>query len=189
MMSGACSESANYGATPKFYKLMQPQAPHPTRHNARQLPPEQHSWFGQTHYVQGHVWPPHNITVPYPNGPGPLVVYYSPRVAIVDAQGDPVLDGQGMPTYQAQPAIRRAEQATIGARFKRTKNYWELYPNMQRAVFNCLDTGINDAFKVSNNPAFTGWNPSMEPREMFDQITATYRRPTPAALLQNDTLF
>ena len=165
-MSGACSESANYGATPKFYKLMQPQAPHPTRHNARQLPPEQH-----------------------PMDLGPLVVYYSPRVAIVDAQGDPVLDGQGMPTYQAQPAIRRAEQATIDTRFKRTKKFWESYPNIQCAVFNCLDNGINDAFKVSNNPAFTGWNPSMEPREMFDQITATYRRPTPAALLQNDTLF
>jgi len=29
----------------------------------------------------------------------------------------------------------------------------------------------------------------MEPREMFDQITATYGKPTPAALLQNDTLF
>ena len=34
-----------------------------------------------------------------------------------------------------------------------------------------------------------GWNPSMEPREMFDQITTTYGQPTPAALLQNDTLF
>ncbi len=29
----------------------------------------------------------------------------------------------------------------------------------------------------------------MEPREMYDQITATYRHPTPAALLQNHTLF
>jgi hypothetical protein len=29
----------------------------------------------------------------------------------------------------------------------------------------------------------------MEPREMFDQITSTYGKPTPAALLQNDTLF
>jgi hypothetical protein len=29
----------------------------------------------------------------------------------------------------------------------------------------------------------------MEPREMFDQITATYGRPTPAALFQNDTFF
>ena len=29
----------------------------------------------------------------------------------------------------------------------------------------------------------------MEPKEIFDQITATYGQPTPAALLQNDTLF
>jgi hypothetical protein len=29
----------------------------------------------------------------------------------------------------------------------------------------------------------------MEVREIFDQITSTYRRPTPAALLQNHTLF
>jgi hypothetical protein len=34
-----------------------------------------------------------------------------------------------------------------------------------------------------------GWNPLMEPREMFDQTTATYGKPTPAALLQNDTVF
>ena len=39
-----------------------------------------------------------------PTDPGP------PRIAIVDAQGDPVLDGQGMPTYQAQPAIGRADR-------------------------------------------------------------------------------
>ncbi len=34
-----------------------------------------------------------------------------------------------------------------------------------------------------------GWNPLMEPQEMFDQITSAYGKPTPAALLQNDTLF
>ena len=61
--------------------------------------------------------------------------------------------------------------------------------NILRAVFNCFDDGIDDAFKVSNDPALTGWNASMEPREMFDKITATYRRPTPVALLQNDMLF
>jgi len=78
----------------------------------------------------------------------------------------------GEPTYQAQPAIGWAEQATIDASFKRGKNYWKSYMIIQRAVFNCLDDGIDDAFKVSNNPALTGWNASMEPREMFDQITA-----------------
>jgi hypothetical protein len=54
---------------------------------------------------------------------------------------------------------------------------------------NCLDDGIDDSFKVSNDPALVGWNPSMEPREMYNQITTTYRCPTPAALLQNHSLF
>ena len=76
-----------------------------------------------------------------PTDPGPLAIYYPPKIPIVDAQGDPVLDQTGVPTYQAQPAIGRAEQATI---------------NVRRAVFNCLDDGIDDAFKVSNDPALMG---------------------------------
>ena len=88
-----------------------------------------------------------------PTNLGPRTIYYPPRVAIVNAQGDPVLDGQGMPTYQAQPAIGRAEQATINAHFKHAKKYWELYQNIQCAVFNCLNDGIDNAFKVSNDPA------------------------------------
>ena len=100
-----------------------------------------------------------------PTDPGTLAIYYPSRVAIVDAQGDPVLDGQGMPSYQSQPAIGRAEQATISACVER---------DIQRAVFNCLVDGVNDAFKVSNDPALARWNQSMEPREMFDQKTATY---------------
>ena len=114
-----------------------------------------------------------------PMDPGPLAIYYPTKIPIAT----------GMPTYQAQPAIGRAEQETIDARFKRGKNSWESYMNIRRAVFNCLDDGIDDAFKVSNDPALTGWNASMEPREMFDQITVTYGQPTPAALLQNTTLF
>ena len=124
-----------------------------------------------------------------PTDPGPLAIYYPAKISIVNTPGDPVLDARGMPTYQSQPAIGRAEQATIDTRFKREKNYWESYQNMQRAVFNCLDNGIDDAFKVSNDPALARWNGSMEPREIFDQITATYGRPTPAALLQYDMLF
>jgi hypothetical protein len=48
---------------------------------------------------------------------------------------------------------------------------------------------MDDAFKVSDNLALVGWNPSMELREIFDTMMSTYGRPTPAALLQNDTLF
>jgi hypothetical protein len=102
-----------------------------------------------------------------PMDPGPFAIYYPTKIPIVDGQGDPVLDATGMPTYQAQPAIGRAEQATIDARFKRGKKYWELYMNIRRAVFNCLDDGIDAAFKVLSDPALTGWNASMEPREML----------------------
>ena len=130
-------------------------------------------------------------TTPFrlPTDPGPLAIYYPPKIPIVNINGDPMLDALGNPTYIAQPAIGRAEQVTIDTSFKREKNYWKSYMNIRRAVFNCLDDGIDDAFKVSNDPALTEWNASMEPREMFDQITATYGRPTPAALLHNDTLF
>jgi hypothetical protein len=110
-------------------------------------------------------------------------------VEIVDAQGDPFLDAAGFPTYHVQPTIARAAQATIDAQFKRAKNYYESYLNIRWAVFNILDDNIDDAFNVLDDPLLVGWNPSMEPREMFDQITTTYGRPTPAALLQNDTLF
>ena len=54
-----------------------------------------------------------------PTDPGPLAMDYLPRIAIVNTQGDPVLNGQGMSTYQAQPDIGRAEQATIRVRVKR----------------------------------------------------------------------
>ncbi len=52
-----------------------------------------------------------------------------------------------------------------------------------------LDDSIDDAFKFSPDPDLTGWNPSMEIIEIMDQLTTTYGRPTPTALLQNDTLF
>jgi hypothetical protein len=64
--------------------------------------------------------------------------YQQTRDPIVDAQGHPVLDQTGVPTYQAQPAIGRAEQATIDVTFMRAKKYWKSYMNIRRAVFNTL---------------------------------------------------
>jgi hypothetical protein len=108
-----------------------------------------------------------------PLDPEPEVVYYPPQIPIVNTKGDPVLDGLGMPTYQAQPTINCAEQATVNTCFKRAQNYYGLYMHIRRAVFNCLDDRNNDAFKVSNDPVLVGWNPSMEPREIYDQIMTT----------------
>ena len=52
-----------------------------------------------------------------------------------------------------------------------------------------LDDSIDDAFKFSPDLDLTGWNPSMKIIEIMDQLTTTYGRSTPTALLQNDTLF
>jgi hypothetical protein len=116
-------------------------------------------------------------------------VYYGPRVPIVDAQGGAVLDADGNPTYVQVAPLDRATQATIDARFVQSRNHWLLYQNIKRACFNMLDDNIDDAFKVSNSPTLRGWNQSMEIGEILDQITTTYGRPTPNALLQNVMLF
>jgi hypothetical protein len=109
--------------------------------------------------------------------------------AIVPSDGTPVIGAARQPMSNAPPPIDRASQATIDSRFNRAHNYWLSYLNIQQSVYNLLDDNIDDAFKVSNNPALAGWNPTMEVQEIFDQITSTYGRPTPVALLQNDTLF
>ena len=173
----------------KFYEFAQPTAPHPTRSYACQLPPEQHSWMGWTNYVQGHLWPTHDNTVPATYGPRTACDLLSdqnshcrrPRRSSTRSNWSANILGTASHRESRTGDHRRDLQAR--------KKLLKSYINIRRAVFNCLDDGIDDAFKVSNDPALTGWNASMEPREMFDQITATYGRPTPAALLQNDTFF
>ena len=124
-----------------------------------------------------------------PTDPGPQAVYYGARVPILDAAGNPVNDATGNPTYVPIPALDRATQASIDANFLRERNYWLSYKNIKRACYNVLDETIDDAFKFSPDPNLTGWNPSMEINEIMEQMTTTYGRPTPTALLQNDTLF
>jgi hypothetical protein len=89
-------------------------------------------------------------------------------VESVDVQGDPVLNLAGNPTYRAPPDILRAAQSSIDAQFKRAKNYYDLYLNIRRAVFNILDVNIDNAFKVTNNPMLVGRNHLMEPREILE---------------------
>jgi hypothetical protein len=121
--------------------------------------------------------------------PGPLAIYYPTPTAIIDNEGAPVLDAAGQRTFNLPPPIDHATQATIDSQFNQACNYRLLYLNIQQAVYNLLNDSIDNAFKVSNSPALVGWNPTMEVRENFDQITSTYGWPTPAALLQNDMLF
>ena len=101
----------------------------------------------------------------------------------------PELDAPGNLQYPPLPVLSRATLATIDARYTRARNYWRTYLNIKRACYNMLDDTVDNAFKVSNDPALTGWNPSMNIIDMLDQLVTTYGRPTPMALLQNDTLF
>jgi hypothetical protein len=121
--------------------------------------------------------------------PGPAAIYCPPPVALLNIDGNPVLDANGNPTFVPQPTIGCPKQAMIDAQFNRARNYYLSYINIRCACYNVLDYKIDDAFKVSDNTALVGWNPSIELCYIFDQITSTYRRPTPVALLQNDTLF
>jgi len=118
-----------------------------------------------------------------PSDPGPQAIYYWARVPILDVNGDPELDATGSPTYVPVPALDRATQAMIDADFVLRQNYWHSYLNIKRACYNVLNETINDAFKFSPDPNLTGWNPSMEIIDILEQMTTTYGRPTPTALL------
>jgi len=58
--------------------------------------------------------------------------------------------------WQETPRIRirltSPELCSIDAQFKQAKNYYDLYSNIRRAVFNILDDNIDDALKVLNDP-------------------------------------
>ena len=124
-----------------------------------------------------------------PSDPGPQAIYYGARTPILDVNGDPELDATGNPTYVSVPALDRTTQAMIDADFVLRRNYWLSYLNIKRACYNVLDETIDDTFKFSPDPNLTGWNPSMEIINFMEQMTTTYGRPTPTALLQNNTLF
>ena len=125
-----------------------------------------------------------------PRDPGPQAVYYPAQQPIMNAAGDaPELDANGNLQYPPLPVLSRATLATIDASYNRAKNYWRTYQNIKRACYNMLDDNIDDAFKVSNDPLLTGWNPSMNIIDMIDTLVSTYGRPTASALLQNDTMF
>jgi hypothetical protein len=59
--------------------------------------------------------------------------------------------------------------------------------NIKRACFAALDASINDAFKVSNDPAIQGWHAGMCVIEIWDQLSNINGQPTPAIMEQNDT--
>ena len=58
--------------------------------------------------------------------------------------------------------------------------------NIECACFTALDASINDAFKVSNDPNVQEWHSVLRVINILDQLSSTYRQPTPSALESND---
>jgi hypothetical protein len=96
------------------------------------------------------------------------------------------LDVQGV----SIPYMRK-EKAKIDAEFLPAKNYFKTWKNIYRAVYDTLDMHVNDAFQVAlaTNPPTTGWNGSMLPNDIFNQLQGTYGKPTPDMMRQNTLTF
>jgi hypothetical protein len=91
------------------------------------------------------------------------------------------------PVYQnfAPPAMMKM----VNYAFKRNKNYYLSYGNINQACFRMPDDSVPIQFKVSNIANLTGWNASMSIQEILTQLETPYGKPTPMALHNNDLLF
>jgi hypothetical protein len=85
--------------------------------------------------------------------------------------------------------LSRTERASIESLFNHRKHYYLLMQNIERACFTALNTSINDAFKVLNDPNVCKWHAGMRVINILDQLSATYGQPTPAVLEANDHIF
>jgi hypothetical protein len=86
-------------------------------------------------------------------------------------------------------AVARTVMKTTQATFDRAKNYFLSYKNITRACFRMLDANVLAQFKVSNNPALTGWNLTMSIIDILNQLQVSYGKPNMMTLYTNDTLF
>jgi hypothetical protein len=105
-----------------------------------------------------------------PNNPDNTVVYVRTTLA-----GQPV---------DTTP-LTCTEQATIDTCFACKMSM----KNIERACFTALDASMNDAFKVSNNPAIQGWHTGMHVIDILDQLSTIYGQPTLAVLEMKNTVF
>jgi hypothetical protein len=109
-----------------------------------------------------------------PNDPGNAAVYVCPTLARQAGDNTP---------------LNLTEQATINAQFTRKKQYFSLVQNIDRVCFTALDTSINDAFNVSNNPTIQGWHADMRVIDIPNQLSTIHGQPTLAVIEMNDTVF
>jgi hypothetical protein len=94
-------------------------------------------------------------------------------------------------TNGAELPYSRDEILTITAKHSRRKHYHDTGTNICRAVFDTLDAHVGDEFKSppASAPGTVGWNSTMLPNDMFEQLMLTYGKPTPDAVRQNNMTF
>jgi len=93
----------------------------------------------------------------------------------------------GQPVNNAP--LSRTEQTLIKTLFNCRKHYFLSMQNIERTCFTALDSSINDAFKVSNDPTVQGWHAGMRVIDILNQLSLIYAQPTPTALEANDHIF
>jgi hypothetical protein len=94
-------------------------------------------------------------------------------------------DGTIIVPYMCNQTLR------ISTTFNHQKNYYNTVCNIYHAVYDTLDTHIDNAFKVAlpTTPPTIGWNMLMSLNYIFDQMMKTYGRPMPNAMPQNMMTF
>ncbi len=83
------------------------------------------------------------------------------------------------------------EVLTITAEHTLNKNYYKTGINICRACFDVLDTHVPNAYKTAPTtaPSTIGWNSTMLPNEIFEQLMTIYGKPTPNTMHQNNLTF
>ncbi len=98
-----------------------------------------------------------------------------------------VNDPDNFPVY-ANFATKAAIKMT-DKQFKRDKNYYLSFANINWACFCMLNSTTAYQFKVSNTPNMTGWNLSMSVHSIIKQLETSYGKPDTMSLFHNDVLF
>jgi hypothetical protein len=80
-------------------------------------------------------------------------------------------------------------QATIDMCFARQNHYILSLQNIECVCFTALNKSINDAFKVSTDPAIQGWHAEMTIQKILNRLSSIYGLPKPAAMKLNDITF
>ncbi len=104
---------------------------------------------------------PQAFVVPADPGPNPVYVLFAP------------------------PNTVKMSNAT----FKRNKNYFLSYKNINQACFCMLDELVPNQYKVSNTQELIGWNASMSIQDILNQMEGSYGKPSSKLLCITNTLF